>query len=84
MKKLFLLAVFAVFSLAINAQSMTDGMYEHFINVNIEWGGSVSKTPYIPLVSVENKKGDYIYDSNGDKIKFASRSSLINYFDLYG
>ena len=84
MKKLLLLSIFAVFSLVANAQNENDGTYEHFICVDIEWGGSVSKKPYIPLVSIENEKEDYIYDVDGEKIKFASRSALINYFIKLG
>lgn len=84
MKKLFLVAVFAVLSLTASAQNKNDGTYEYFINVYVEWGGSVSKKPYIPVVSIDDSKVDYIYDTDGDKLKFASRSALINYFTKLG
>ena len=84
MKKFLFLAFFAVFSLVANAQNGNDGTYEHFMCVDIEWGGSVSKKPYIPMVSIEDKKIDYIYGVDGEKIKFASRSALINYFIKLG
>jgi hypothetical protein len=88
MKKIFLLAVFAVMSITVSAQSNTDGntdgKYEHFINVFIDWGTVMSKQPAVPRVSVEDKKPDYIYDSNGEKMKFASRNGLMNYFTKKG
>ncbi len=50
----------------------------------IDFGTIGSKKPIIPLVSVDDNRLDNIYDSNGEKIKFGSRSGLINYFIKMG
>lgn len=80
MKKLLLLSIFAVFSLATNAQSKNDATYEYFIEVYLEWGGK----NHIPNVYFENDEGKYIYDANGEKLKFKSSSAVINYFTKLG
>lgn len=80
MKKLLLLVVFTVLSLATNAQSKNDATYEYFIEVYLEWGGK----NYIPNVYFENDDSKYIYDANGGKLKFKSRSAVINYFTKLG
>ncbi len=80
MKKLFLLVVFTFLSLATNAQSKNDATYEYFIDVYLAWGGK----NYIPSVYFENDVPKYIYDANGEKLKFKSRSAVINYFTKLG
>lgn len=80
MKKSFLLSFFVVFCLNISAQNNNDEKYEYYINVTIEYGMMGQKKPIIPLVSIEDRMVDYIYNENGEKIKFANRGSLINFF----
>ena len=80
MKRFLLLVVFTVLSLATNAQSKNDATYEYFIEVYLEWGGK----NYIPNVYFENDDSKYIYDANGGKLKFKSRSAVINYFTKLG
>ena len=80
MKRFLLLVVFTVLSLATNAQSKNDATYEYFIEVYLEWGGK----NHIPNVYFENDEGKYIYDANGEKLKFKSRSAVINYFTKIG
>lgn len=79
MKRLLLLVVFTVLSLATNAQSKNDATYEYFIDVYLAWGGN----NYIPSVYFENDVSR-IYDANGEKLKFKSRSAVINYFTKLG
>ena len=67
-------------SLASNAQNKNDGTYEYFIEVYLEWGGK----SHIPNVYFENDESKYIYDANGEKLKFRSRSAVINYFTKLG
>ena len=80
MKRFLLLVVFTVLSLATNAQSKNDATYEYFIDVYLEWGGK----NHIPNVYFENDDSKYIYDANGEKLKFKSRSAVINYFTKLG
>ena len=80
MKRFLLLVVFTVLSLATNAQSKNDATYEYFIEVYLEWGGK----NHIPNVYFENDVSKYIYDANGEKLKFKSRSAVINYFVKLG
>ena len=80
MKRFLLLVVFTVLSLATNAQSKNDATYEYFIEVYLEWGGK----NHIPNVYFENDVNKYIYDANGEKLKFKSRSAVINYFTKLG
>ena len=80
MKSFLLLVVFTVLSLATNAQSKNDATYEYFIDVYLAWGGN----NYIPNVYFENDVSKYIYDANGEKLKFKSRSAVINYFTKLG
>jgi hypothetical protein len=80
MKRFLLLVVFTVLSLATNAQSKNDATYEYFIEVYLEWGGK----NHIPNVYFENDVSKYIYDANGEKLKFKSRSAVINYFTKLG
>ncbi len=54
------------------------------MDVMIEFGTVMSKNPVIPLVSINDNRRDYIYDTNGEKIKFAGRSSMINHFIKMG
>ena len=84
MKKFILLAVLTLVSLTLSAQNKNDGQYEHYMDVMIEFGTVMSKNPVIPLVSINDNRLDYIYDTNGEKIKFAGRSSMINYFIKLG
>jgi hypothetical protein len=80
MKKLFLLAVFTVLSLTTNAQNKNEGSYEYYIEVYLEWGGK----NHIPNVYFENDESKNIFDANGEKLKFKSRSAVINYFTKLG
>ena len=80
MKRFLLLVVFTVLSLATNAQSKNDGTYEYFIEVYLAWDGK----NHIPNVYFENDVSKYIYDANGEKLKFKSRSAVINYFTKLG
>ena len=74
------MAVFAVMSLAANAQNKNDGTYEFFIDVYLEWGGK----SYIPNVYFDGRVSENIYDANGEKLKFKGRSGVINYFTKLG
>ncbi len=80
MKKFLLLFVFAIMCFTANAQNKNDGTSEYFIEVYLEWGGK----NHIPIVFYENNEGEYIYDTNGDKLKFKSRSAVINHFTKLG
>jgi hypothetical protein len=80
MKKILFFAFFAVMSLTVSAQNKNDGTYEYFIEVYLEWGGK----NHIPNVYFENDDSKYIYDTNGEKLKFKSRSAVINYFTKLG
>ena len=80
MKRFLLLVVFTVLSLATNAQSKNDATYEYFIDVYLAWDGK----NHIPNVYFENDVSKYIYDANGEKLKFKSRSAVINYFTKLG
>jgi hypothetical protein len=80
MKRFLLLVVFTVLSLATNAQSKNDATYEYFIEVYLAWDGK----NHIPNVYFENDVSKYIYDANGEKLKFKSRSAVINYFTKLG
>lgn len=84
MKKFILSAVLALVCLALSAQNNNGEKYEHYMDVMIEFGTVMSQKPVIPLVSINDNRLDYIYDTNGEKIKFAGRSSLINYFIKLG
>ena len=79
MKRFLLLVVFTVLSLATNAQSKNDATYEYFIDVYLALGGN----NYIPNVYFENDVSK-IYDANGEKLTFKSRSAVINYFTKLG
>ena len=79
MKKVLVLALFAVMSLAVNAQAPNDERYEYFIEVYFEWTGK----NWAPQVSFD-EDGQYIYDENGEKIKFKNRGAAINYFTKLG
>jgi hypothetical protein len=79
MKKLLVLALFAVMSLAVNAQSPNDEKYEYFIEVYFEWTGK----NWTPRVAFDEEE-QYIYDANGEKLKFKNRGAAINYFTKLG
>ena len=84
MKKIFLIALFAVMSLTVNAQNKNDGTYEHFIIVYTQHATIGAKKPCIPMVAVEDEKLDYLYDSKGEQIKFYNTGAMINYFTKKG
>lgn len=80
MKKVILLALITFFSLNVNAQTDKISTYEYYIEVYIEWSGK----NYLPHVYYENRDWEYIYDIKGEKLKFKSRSAIINYFSKLG
>lgn len=80
MKKILLLAVFAVISLAVNAQTNNESTYEFFIDVHLVWAGK----NFVPHLYFDDKASEYIYDASGEKLKFKSRSSIINHFTKLG
>ena len=67
-------------SLTTNAQNKNEGSYEYYIEVYLEWGGK----NHIPNVYFENDESKNIFDANGEKLKFKSRSAVINYFTKLG
>jgi len=80
MKKILVLTLMSICYLTSFAQNQNEAAYDYFIEVNLEWGGK----SWIPVVSVADKNDEYIYDEQGEKLRFKSRSELINYFTKLG
>lgn len=79
MKKICLLALFAVLSIGVNAQNQNEEPYEFFIDVALNHGKD-----YTVAVAFTNDDKEWICDENGNKMKFKNKSNVINYFTKKG
>lgn len=86
MKKFYLLALFAVLSIEVNAQNQSEKTqnrseepYEFFIDVALNHGKE-----YTAAVAFTNDDKEWICDENGNKMKFKNKSNVINYFTQKG
>ena len=79
MKKFYLLALFAVLCIEVNAQKQSEEPYEFFIDVALNHGKE-----YTAAVAFTNDDKEWICDENGNKMKFKNKSNVINYFTKKG
>jgi hypothetical protein len=80
MKKYLILIMLLLGICSVNAQNKNDGSYDYYMDVYLDWGGK----NHTVMVFLENNEGEYIYGSDGEKLKFKSRSAVINYFVKLG
>lgn len=80
MKKICLLALFAVLSIGVNAQNQSDEPYDFFIDVALIWEGK----DFLASVAFTNDEKEYICDERGNKMKFKNSSNVINNFTKLG
>ena len=79
MKKFYLLALFVVLNIEVNAQNQSEEPYEFFIDVALNHGKE-----YTAAVAFTNDDKEWICDENGNKMKFKNKSNVINYFTKKG
>jgi hypothetical protein len=79
MKKFYLLALFVVLNIEVNAQNQSEEPYEFFIDVALNHGKE-----YTAAVAFTNDEKEWICDENGNKMKFKNKSNVINYFTKKG
>ena len=79
MKRFYLLALFAVLSIEVNAQNQSEEPYDFFIDVALNHGKD-----YTAAVAFTNDDKEWICDEKGNKMKFKNKSNIINYFTKKG
>lgn len=79
MKKVVFIILFSLLCIESRSQSNNEN-YECFMEVWMEWKGK----DYLPYIAFDDMLLTNIYSEDGEKLKFKSRSGVINYFTKKG